>query len=239
MFQALIAHRSGDLRRLGLKFNEQNNKAAALLCLDHFHSTSPPICEANTIEEGITILESFLVYAELLHDAACIEDPSKSRTAQKLFAFMPLEEDLFTITGGTFLDHMKAPFLEESDKRTLTSKDISVALKRGLSEHLKVKVMEMHYLCRKAKIFLPCLNYLLGTCKTVDCPRGHFGPAALTPRWYNDRVRLHMLQIQIFQQLHFIDIKTELGERTYVVYLVIIPNVSTHFSCQILAPPLL
>ncbi|KAF7986147.1 hypothetical protein HWV62_38516 [Athelia sp. TMB] len=217
MFQALITHRSQDLRRLGLKFNEENNKAAALLCLDHFHSTSPPICEANTVEEGIAILEPFLVYAELLHDAARIEDPSKSRTAQKLFAFMPSEEDLFTITGGTFLDRLKAPFSEENDKRTLLSKDLSVALKSGLSERLKVKVMEMHYLCRKAKIFLPCLNYLLGTCKTVDCPRGHFGPAALTPRWYNDRVRLHMLQIQIFQQLHFIDIKRELGERTYLL----------------------
>ncbi|KZP15184.1 P-loop containing nucleoside triphosphate hydrolase protein [Athelia psychrophila] len=218
MFKALVAGNAHDLQQLGLKFDQQENKAAALLCLDHINKTPVPIGEAQTIKKGIELLEPFLVYAQLLHDAACIKDPSRSRTAQRLFAFTPRAEDLFTITRGTFLAGIDAPFIEKDGMRALSSHDLERALKKGLSDHLKVRVMEVHQLCRKARIFSPCLDALIGTCRRKGCRHGHFDSAALDSLWYNDRVRLCILQIQIFQQLHFIDIGPDQGkERIYLV----------------------
>ncbi|KZP05200.1 hypothetical protein FIBSPDRAFT_1054221 [Athelia psychrophila] len=218
MFKTLVEGNAHGLQQLGLKFDQQGNKAAALLCLDHINKMSPPIGEAQTIKEGIELLESFLVYAQLLHDAACIKDPSRSRTAQRLFAFTARAEDLFTISRGTFLAGIDAPFIEKDGIRALSSQDLERAFKKGLSDRLKVRVMEVHQLCRTARIFTPCLNDLIGTCRRKECWHGHFGSAALDSHWYNDRVRMCVLHIQIFQQLHFIDIGPEHGkEKSYLV----------------------
>ncbi|KZP30395.1 P-loop containing nucleoside triphosphate hydrolase protein [Athelia psychrophila] len=218
MFKALVAGNAHDLQQLGLKFDQQENKAAALLCLDHINKTPVPIGEAQTIKKGIELLEPFLVYAQLLHDAACIKDPSRNRTAQRLFAFIARAEDLFTISHGTFLADIDAPFIEMDGMRALSSQNLGRALKNGLSDRLKARVIEVHQLCRKARIFSPCLNALIGTCRSIDCRRGHFDSAALDSHWYNDRVRLCILQIQVYQQLHFIDIGPEQGrEKIYLV----------------------
>lgn len=213
MFLALGVGNVHKLQQLGLKFAQQGNEAAALLCLDNVYNTPPPIGEAETIQQGIAMLESFLVYVQLLYDAAHIKDPSRSRAAQWLFAFTECGDDRFGIFPRTFLAGInKHHLLMKGDMGTLSSQNLSQTLKGGLTERLKARVMEVHQLCRKARIFSPCLNILLGTCRNIDCWRGHFGSATLESCWYNDRVRMCLLQIQIFQQLHFVNMGSDRGK---------------------------
>lgn len=221
MFRALVAGNVGDLERLGLKFDELGNKAAALRCLDHLFTHPPQIEGASTIEETVKILETFFVYTNLLHDVTCLapDNLCKSRAAQKLFAFEMVGEDMFAIAHGAILYgqvvHQEIPFIENQDgKRTVSWSGLSRALKTYLSDRLRDKVVEENQLCRRAKIFSPCLDALIGSCPWgVDCWRGHVNPVTLTPGWYNGRIRMHLLQIQIFQNLHFINIGSEKGRQ--------------------------
>lgn len=220
MFEAMVAGNVDDLERLGLKFNGLGNKAAALCCLDQVFAAPPQIEGASTIEETVAVLETFFVYTNLLHDATCLalDNPRKSQTAQKLFAFEMLGEDVFAITHGAILYsevvNQGIPFTEDKDgKRTVSWRGLSHALKTYLSERLKHRVIEENQICRRAKLFSPCLDALVGSCSRFDCQRCHVSPATLTPRWYNYRIRMHLLQIQIYQNLHFIDIGSEEGRQ--------------------------
>lgn len=199
MFQALVVGKTHDLRQMGLRFIKKGHKTAALLCFDFIGNTPPPIREAKTIEEGLAILELFFKYAQLLHDAAFIKDPSEKYTIQRLFGFTPCGEGLYDIPRGT-------SFTTKDGMLTLSSRDLSLALKEVLSDLLRIRVMELYQLCERARIFSPCIRDLVDNCRTVDCRHGHFGSSTLDPRWYNTRVRLCLLEIRIFQQLHFTEI---------------------------------
>lgn len=209
MFQAILSEDVTRLQQLGLKFHLEDNKPAALLCLDHVH-TSPFEFQGTTLEETISTLEMFHAYAKLLHDVAFNPDPCHEGTVQKLFAFSPRGEDSFFVPQGTFIYNAIAEqavqFEADHDVRLVSQTEISQAFKNGLSERLRRRVMDENEVCRSAKIFSPCLYALEGSCQRPECPRDHVDPARLNQKWYNDRVRIHLQQILIFQTLHSVDV---------------------------------
>jgi hypothetical protein len=215
------------LQELGLKFHLENNKPAALLCLDHIF-IRPPQVQRATIQETVLLLEMFYTYASLLRDIAFLSDPCTPRLVQKFLAFQMSKEDEFTIPLGTFLyDQLTAQRAHsaegEEGVRLISKLELSRVLKYALSERLRSRVMLENEVCRRAKVFSPCLYALLGTCSRPECPRDHVDPSVL---WYNNRVRIHLQQIQIFQTLHFINLGPEQGKQhRYVIqYLVYWPS---------------
>jgi hypothetical protein len=219
MFHAIISGNSDRLQQLGLIFHKNQNKAAALLCLDHIFDT-PPHIQGATIQHTISSLAMFYTYVRLLHNIANLVEPCHDPLVQKLFAFQVSREDMFEIFRSASLhrevdDKQERLFHEKDGKRSVSRGDLSHILKFYLGERLQSRIMEENDICRRAKVFSPCLNALLGTCARVDCPRDHVDPAILNPDWYNLRVRIHLQQILIFQNLHFVNLRTE-RQRMYV-----------------------
>jgi hypothetical protein len=218
MFQAIIARDAKQLQQLGFKFYD-DNKPAALLCLDQIF-IAPPLIQGATIQETISSLEMFYAYTRLVHDIAGHADPCNDRPVQKLFAFEVSREDVFSIHPGTFLygevaDQQALFFRGADGKRLVSRRDLSRVLKHSLGERLRSRVMQENEICRRAKVFSPCINAFLGTCAktTADCPRDHVDPVIMKPDWYNNRVRIHLQQIQIFQSLHFVRLGAERGKQ--------------------------
>lgn len=221
MFQAIVSGNLGHLEQLGLRFYQEHNKPAALLCLDHIFVDPPRIQEA-TIQQTISSLEMFSAYARLLHDVATHADPCNDRRVQQLFAFQASREDVFGIFPDSFLfrevaDRQVLYFQEKDGRRTVSRRELSGVIKNALGDHLRSKVTEENEICRKANIFSPCLYALLGSCTRAECHRGHPDPVMLNPEWYNSRVRIHLQQILIFQNLHFVDMGLERGKQQMYV----------------------
>jgi hypothetical protein len=217
MFQAIISHDSKRLQQLGLKFYKEGNKSAALLCLDHIF-VAPPWIQGATMQETISTLEMFYAYTRLSHDIAVHADPCNNGPVQKLFAFKVAREDVFSVQPGAFLygevaDQQALFFRGENGTRLVSRRDLSRVLKNSLGERLRGRVMQENEICRRAKVFSPCLNALLGTCTRVECPRDHVDLPAIKPEWYNNRVRIHLQQIKIFQSLHFVRLGAERGKQ--------------------------
>lgn len=222
MFQAIVIGDFVQLEQLGLKLYREDNKPAALLCLDHIFVV-PPYIDRPTIEATISTLEMFFAYTRLLHDIACLDDPCNNLPAQKLFAFQASRAEAFSISPGALLYDEVADqqmlFSQEKDgKRSVPRRDLSRVLKTLLGNRLRCRVLEENQVCCRAKVFSTCLDALLGTCTNGECGRVHVDPAILNPGWYNDRVRIHLLQIQVFQTLHFVNPVPERDEQQmYVV----------------------
>jgi hypothetical protein len=221
MFQAIISGNSDRLQQLGLIFHKKQNKAAELLCLDHIFNT-PPRIQGATIQHTISSLAMFYSYSRLLHDIANLADPCHDSLVQKLFAFQVSREDMFSIFRSASLhrevdDQQERLFHEQDGKLSVSRVDLSRVLKTYLGERLRSRITEENDICRRAKLFSPCLNALLGTCVRTDCPRDHVDPAILNPDWYNLRVRIHLQQILVFQNSHFVILGSERGkQRMYV-----------------------
>lgn len=213
MFQAIIAQDYSKLQHIGLKFYKEDNKPAALLCLDHIFAR-PPRIQCGSIAETISSLEMFYGYTRLLHDIACLPNPCNGRSVQKLFAFEIARENIFSVAQGALLHrqvgHQGALFFNEKNGKLLVpGSELARVLKGALGERLRSRVMEENKICRAAAVFTPCPHGTMDACSQSNCPRDHFNPATMTPDHYNERVRIHFQQIQIFQTLHFVDLGPE------------------------------
>lgn len=221
MFRAIVSENLAQLQELALKFYLENNKPAALLCLDHIF-IRPPQIQTATIQETVSLLGMFYTYASLLRDIAFLSDPCALPLVQKLLAFEGFKNEGFSISPGTFLydqlSAQQAHSTNEEEVRVISRLELSRVLKYALSERLRSRVMLENEICRRAKVFSPCLYALLGTCTRPECPRDHVDPSTLKLDWYNNRVRIHLQQIQIFQTLHFINLGPERGKQhKYVI----------------------
>lgn len=206
MFRAIMSEDSTQLQELGLKFHLENNKSAALLCLDRIFFT-PPQIQGATIQETVTSLEMFFAYASLLRQIICLPDPCAPCLVQKLLAFESSKEDEFSIPPGTFLydqSTLQHAYSTEGEEGTLliSRRELSRVIKRALSERLRSRVMLENEICLRAKAFSPCLHALLGTCPRPECPRDHADPSVSKLDWYNHRVRIHLQQMQILQTIN-------------------------------------
>ena len=186
--------------------------------------------QGETLKETISTLEIFYAYARLLHDLVLTADPCRKRMVQKLFAFSAVRGDSFSVPKGTILYNAIAkldvrPEEENGEIRLISEAALSQVFKTCLSERLHYKVMEENEVCRRARIFSPCRNALEGTCHRPECHREHVEPGRLTPKWYNDHVRIHLQQILIFQTLHSVDLGPERWwQQRYLGYFIELPH---------------
>jgi hypothetical protein len=160
----------------------------------------------------------FYAYTRLSHDIAVHADPCDNGPVRKLFAFEVAREDVFSVHPGTFLygevaDQQALFFRAEDGIRLVSRRDLSRVLKNSLGERLRGRVVQENEICRRAKVFSPCLNALQGNCTRIECPRDHVDLSNIEPEWYNNRVRIHLQQIQIFQSLHFIRLGPDRGKQ--------------------------
>ncbi|KAG2085197.1 uncharacterized protein F5147DRAFT_794237 [Suillus discolor] len=209
MFQNILRGNHEPLRNLALNFDKQNNKAAALICLDHIFSRTTDI-QAFTVDEMQQFLQQFHAYARLLYLTLTFPDPMGHRGIQRLFSIVRLSGDQFLIPDGTFLhnnlmeDRQGITWVSEhSSGYTASRRVVTQLLQQSIRKILKDKISEIDVMCCKSPVFSQCLQFLIsGVCRRDNCPQEHVAVSRLDRQHYNNRVAIHIWQILILQFMY-------------------------------------
>ncbi|KAJ6577097.1 hypothetical protein B0H10DRAFT_1963249 [Mycena sp. CBHHK59/15] len=220
MFQAIFERQVRKLEPLGQAFAEANNLAVALLCLDHCF-TNPPKIQALQVDAVAQSLQVFHTYIKLLRHLTFNVDPCNSSEAEKLLGYTRHGENNFLIIEGTFLHstlrrcNHAACHRSTEENILLSGSELRETFHRSLGGRLKQKVRQENEMCKITKAFTPCLIFSVfdGRCNRGDCPQEHIPSVQISARQYNLRVRIHLQQILIYQNLRFIE--TDLDTRKY------------------------
>jgi hypothetical protein len=211
MFYAIADREKPKLRLLGSSFIGVTNPSAALLCFDHYFADLPRI-PALPIEAVADNLKAFFDYVKLLHHVALNVDPCSSAATRRLFAYRKEGENGYYIPPGTFLYRVLSDPPSEN-RRLLTGSELRTIFQQSLRARMVEKIQEENELCRITKAFSePCLAFALpnGYCNDRgNCPQEHISLHALDSRHYNLRVRIHLQQILIYQDLMINGIDTD------------------------------
>ncbi|KAG1806260.1 hypothetical protein EV424DRAFT_1577720 [Suillus variegatus] len=187
MFQNILRGNHEPLKNLALNFHKQNNKLAALVCLDHIFSRTTDI-RAFTVDEMQQFLQQFHAYARLLYLILTFPDPMKHRGIQRLFSIVRLSGDQFLIPDGTFLHNNV------------------MEIRQGItwvSETSSGQVSEINAMCCKSPVFSQCLQFLIsGACRRDNCPKEHVAVSKLDRQYHDNRVAIHIWQILILQFMY-------------------------------------
>jgi hypothetical protein len=217
MFRAIVSSQQAELGVLGQSFVVAQNRAAALLCLDHYF-TNPLSIKALSIYKLVDALRLFLQYVRLLYELAFHNEPCHSASVARLFGFRHLSGDEFFVPPGTFLHHyLTAHGISPetaNDGVSIFGWELMQVFHQAVREHLRRRVSEENELCRKSPAFSACLTFVvLGFCHRVPCPQEHSPSTSLTADWHKARIQAHLHQILIYQTLHSIDDATEMNRQ--------------------------
>ena len=219
MFRAIVSRDMLKLAILGRDFLKTENTAAAALCLNYYFLKFPNI-KTMSIQELAGTLELFRSYIQLLCDFAFRADPTTCLPAARLFGFHRLSPDEFLIPAGTFLHDFIERTRPEQHNNSLPGSDLARVFQDALHDCLWWSVSEENALCRKTPQMSPCMTFaVLGFCNRAGswCPHEHVPSSAMSPEWYNVRVRVHLQQVLIIQTLHSIEHRRNAVERRYAV----------------------
>ena len=217
MFKAILSRDTRELANLGRNFLETGNTTAAALCLNNYFLKFPNI-ETMTIQELADTLELFRAYIKILFDFAFRTDPTASLPAARLFGFHRLSTDEFLIPTGTFLHEFLERRGQQQHGNSLHGSKLARVFQEAMHDCLWRCVSEENELCRKAPQMSPCMTFaVLGFCNWAGCPHEHVPSIAMSPEWYNVRVRVHLQQILIIQTLHSINHMRNAVERRYAI----------------------
>ncbi|KAK6977441.1 UvrD-like helicase ATP-binding domain-containing protein, partial [Favolaschia claudopus] len=201
MFIAIANRDWPNLLLLAQSFLKATNKPPALLSLDHYFANNRLNITTPEIEEAVADLRLFLDYVFLLHNVTTA-DPCISINTRKLLGYKKEGEDRFLVPTGTFLQSALSTPSGASD--VLSSSQLREIFQESLRQRMFHRIREENAMCRSAKEFAgPCPRFALsnGQCNHFDCRQEHILPSALDQTRYNLRLRMHLLQILIYQGL--------------------------------------
>ncbi|KIK18632.1 hypothetical protein PISMIDRAFT_178561 [Pisolithus microcarpus 441] len=196
------------LEVLAETFEEQNESAAALWCLNHVFSPLPQLLSA-TLQEFTFFLRKFYIYSHLLYTVACHSDPVGVHGIRRLFGITRLSDDQYVVQPGSFI--LMTPSTKSTtegvDERTNPSSyshgQITDALKERVRSYLRLQVNVEIRLCHNSKILSQCLLYAIyGSCNYAKCKQQHDPLSSLDSTQYNARIGLHLQQMRILQLVY-------------------------------------
>ena len=211
MFRAIVKRDgAGELCALSAKFSSSGNFPAAFLCLDRLFSTSPKLQTAS-LAEIANKLQTFLIYARMLHKLSTFVNPCDDPIIRRIFALQSSTEDLFLLHGGSFMAtqcnaHL-TPSARSAEQGTVVPRwELDRLVKHVLKSRLLRGINDENNLCRSLRPLQPCLTYaVFNQCNRVECPRHHGDYRQYDTAAYNARVRVHMLQILIYHTLYTVE----------------------------------
>ena len=209
MFHAIKSSDTTQLRDLGAKFASRDEVIQALLCFDHYFSNFPNLVVMDASEVS-KVLDGFFRYCRLLLSVAITPDSCNSPLMQKLFCIHPSTDKAFMLPTGTFLHkkivESRAIIIQARENGVLVNEwDLARQFKGCLFEHLRDRVMAENEICRRTRVFTPCLNFAINNvCNRRECPRNHILYTSFNHTWYNLQAKIHLQQILIFHTLHAI-----------------------------------
>ena len=224
MFRSIIKGNTTTLLSLGEKFASSGNHAAAILSLDYAFSV-PLKLQAASLPDIARKLQTFFIYARMLQKlyAVATANPCDEPVIRKIFALQPSTEELFLLSTGSFMasqcSERLTPSARPHEQGTLVPRgELNRLIKHVLKVRLLKRVNDENNACRDLRPLQPCLPYaVFNQCNRVDCPRNHADYQHYTVADYNVHVRVHILQILIYQTLYAVENSEELARQQMYV----------------------
>ncbi|KAJ2926890.1 hypothetical protein H1R20_g10212, partial [Candolleomyces eurysporus] len=207
LFQSLHKSNGASIfRQLAYRFLDRKENHQAVLCFDHYFTNFPSTLWI-TNADMVTILEDFGQYCRSFRDLILGLDVANKDT-QRLFNFRPASiGNAYRVRTKTWLDEQvtavlaKLQVFERDDEFiTVSSDGLQHFLQTVLWQRLERRILDENSLCQMIPVFTPCLPFVMNSeCHQVHCPRHHADYQELTQDWFNCQVRIHLLQILIYQ----------------------------------------
>lgn len=192
-----------ELLGLSLKLSVDKRPAAALLCLDHYFAQGSFTFEGLNAAGLAEILSHFIRYSESLREVALNRDPGRSKQVRTLFGIKMSNENVLYIPRDTYLGSLvlagRIRVLHPTEDGYLISNSIlSTAFREALCQRLASRIREEEARCRGLAVFSPCLSFAISNeCRRPNCTDEHRSADMFTKESYNQRLRIHLLQIYI------------------------------------------
>lgn len=218
MFRMIARRDTQQLLGLGEKFHAQGHYSAAFLCLDRVFSV-PLKLQAATLPEISRALQKFYGYTRMLQKLWAVNSPCNDSGVCKLFAIELSTEDHFLLPNGSLLASQRndrlTPSARDTDQGLLVSRwELERLLKYVLKARLLQRVNEENEMMHTLRPLHPCLSYtVFRHCNRVDCPWSHVDPQHYNTADYNTRVRVHILQILVYQTLYAVETPYKLARQ--------------------------
>jgi len=205
MFRARFKADSKTLRDLHPSFVKARNYSAALMCLDSaFPSTLRP--QGTTAANPGPELLFHFSYFELLDRLRREDCLDAGSIRQRVFSFQPRQDDRFFVPEGSFLHGIflsKPDTVQEKGGCVVTHEELKNVLDHEIPEYTRLRAKNQNNAYRRRLGAAPCLSTVIkGECPKHDCQLQHIRPEKMTVGWFNDRIRLVLMEIQI---LHLAD----------------------------------
>lgn len=197
-------------RRLGQDFLKRQERHQALLCLDHYFLKLPSLMSIDS-SVLLDFLQGFRVYCGLVQKIVVSLDLENERTQMTFNYQQASTENAYRLRMDTWLFNQarsqQASILESDEESVVVpAHDLLRVLKTGLRSRLERRLAAENELCRsQAPAFTPCFTFIMNLqCRRVNCPEQHIDYKELNQNWFNTQLRIHLLQILIYQVYHSI-----------------------------------
>ncbi|VDB86827.1 unnamed protein product [Peniophora sp. CBMAI 1063] len=221
IFRAITHSDHVTLMRIASQANPRSprDRARILACLNHcFPHDDMSLLHTKTQEnEVLDVLASFRLYVTTLHQVilgadSVIDDDSAGHLHRCLGIEPHRGDNALRILDTSFLAHCYREQHGSATDLALPRPDLADCIRSSLSRYLKCLIdLEHNAIKKRSHIFDPCFNISLhGRCNVQ-----HSRPFAhqLDQAWYNRRVRLHLIQIEVLHISHHIPHAEEFRER--------------------------
>ena len=198
------------------------DKAIKLLALDFYFDDMSLALDVSSQAGIVSSLHLFHEYSLLMRDCALENAPLDSSWFCTLFQIERDGEEVRTRPGtfvyeGSTRGDSPQPEGQLEDFTVLLSIDkFCENINRLLWERLNTRISEKDRISSRVTIFNPCIQLTLHRTCGLDHPASH----DLDESWFNQRVRFHLQQIMILDNLHAFG-RTDFGERMRYQRLVI------------------
>ena len=215
MFRAFWDNNIPALLDLGRHFFKEAEFTAATHCFGYSYKNEilPPFnsMDLPTLEMA---LENFQMYVQSMSKVA-LDNPLQSRLSRQLFGLESRKDNRLFVPKNTFFyDSVtryrtsRFNYLVDDGGVILTGVPFTT-YREILHNYLRRLTQAQSNLCLVAPGLNPCLRFVAkGSCDWGSCRREHRARSMFDKTWYNLRIRVHLLQVNI---LHNLASDTEIG----------------------------
>ncbi|TBU23105.1 hypothetical protein BD311DRAFT_674657 [Dichomitus squalens] len=211
MFTAITKHDVQQLLILAKKLSvSEATSPAAFICLDRVFSV-PLNLQTATSSQVVHALQTFHQYACMLQKLCSVKNPCDDPTVRKVFALQAITEDSFLVPKGAILaagcDDRLTPSAQETEQGVRVNRwELEKLIIHVLKLRLRKRVKEEDEMCYGLQLLQPCLPHaVFHQCNRTNCARIHIESKRYDAAAYHTRIRIHILQILIYQTLHAVE----------------------------------
>jgi hypothetical protein len=228
MFAAIYKTDEVALMSLARSLIRDENKAAALLCLDHaFRNLSQETLLTYSDNEILLKTRGLVDYSDLVQEILYVLEPWTRQSVQKLFSFTIQTQGHICLPRGTFLhDNFKRSYRHTLDEdANVEVRAFYDIYKSALRRRLREKLEAYCNMCLNVRVFDPCEHAIFGRgCDRNGCQRQH----EFDYPWFDKRLQFHLFQFSILKSLRYFGLGE--GQTNHRFVIRILKSLS-HLSC--------